>query len=323
MAGFQSAVAVQPVMAVPGDFASHNPRWNVLAGPGGLVCGSAGVTVGRFAWLNDSSLDANDAPSIVNNFPGSQGPNPGAVGAPAGFVHREQQALITQYLSEGSLLIPAGFPITLFNGGDFWVKNDGAALAQAGMKAYASLYDGKVSFAATASASTGASATGSIAASTFSVTASIADNLMTVTAVGSGTIVAGATLTALAAAGTKVVAQKSGTAGGIGVYEVDIPEQTVASGTITGTYGTFTAASGLTGAFTNGGILTGTGISATTRITQQLTGPAGGLGTYAVDVNTVVSSTTISESGNVETKFVCMSPGLPGELCKMSTNILG
>ena len=61
MAGFQSSVAVQPVMAVPGDFASHNPRWAVNAGPGGLIAGALGVTVGRFAWLNESLTDANGA----------------------------------------------------------------------------------------------------------------------------------------------------------------------------------------------------------------------------------------------------------------------
>lgn len=321
MAGFQSSVAVQPAPAVAGDFCDSNPRWSVSAGPGGLVCGAGGITVGRFAWFSDDSIDANGSPTVLQNFPDTTGPNPGAVGAPAGFVHREQQALVTAYLSEGSMVVPAGFPITAMSGGGYWAKNDGATTALPGQKAYAGLADGKVSFASTGAASTGGSATGSIAASTFSVTASIANNLMTVTAVGSGTIVAGATLTG-AATGTKVTGQLSGTAGGIGVYEVDIPEQTVASGTITGTYGTFTAASGLTGAFTLGGILTGTGISVTTRITQFLTG-LGGLGTYAVDVNTVVSSTAISESGNVETKFVAMSAGLPGELVKISSHIMG
>lgn len=323
MAGFQTSVAVQPAPAEAGDFASSNPRWNVLAGPGGLVAGAAGVTIGRFAWVSDTTIDANLAPAIVNNFPSDTGPNPGAVGAPAGFVHREMQALITAYLAEGSYVIPAGFGVTLQAGGDFWVKNDSAAEALVGQKVYADLATGKaILFAATGSATTGGSATGSIAASTFSVTASIANNLMTVTAVGSGAVVAGATLTALAATGTKVVGQLSGTAGGIGVYEVDIPEQSVASGTITGTYGTFTAASALTGAFNIGGILTGTGISVTTRISQFLTG-TGGLGTYAVDVNTVVSSTTISESGNVETKYIAMSAGAAGELVKMSSHVLG
>lgn len=322
MTGFQSSVAVQPAPAEAGDFASANPRWNVLAGPGGLVAGSLGVTIGRFAWLNESTTDTNGAATIVNNFPDTEGPNPGAVGAPAGFVHREMQALITAYLSEGSYMIPAGFMVTIMSGGDFWIKNDGATEVVPGQKAYASLLNGTASFAATGSAATGGSATGSIAASTFSITGSIADNILTVTAVGSGVVVPGATLTALAATGTRVISQLSGAVGGIGTYRVDIPEQTVASGTITGTYGTFTAASALTGAFTVGGILTGTGISATTRITAFGTG-TGGLGTYIVDVNTVVSSATISETGNVETKYVAMSAGAAGELVKISSHVLG
>ncbi len=315
---FQTQVNVLQAAAQEGDFASSNPRWNVLAGPFGLIAGAAGVTIGRFAWWSDTQIDPNGTPQVVNNFPSGDS-NPGA--PPTGIVHREMQALITAYLAEGSYVIPAGFPVTLFSGGDFWVKNAGAAQALPGMKAYANLSNGSVTFALTGSPSTGGSATGSIAAATFSVTASIAGNLMTVTAVGSGTVVAGATLTG-AASGTQVVGQLSGAAGGIGVYELSIPEQTVASGTITGAYGVFTAASALTGAFTLGGILTGTGISATTRITQFLTG-TGGLGTYAVDVNTVVSSTTISETGNVETKFVAMSAGLTNELVKISSHALG
>src|SRR5579859_2141155 len=135
MAGFQSSVAVQPAPAEAGDFASSNPRWNVLAGPGGLIAGPAGVTIGRFVWFSDDQIDANGAPQIVNNFPDTTGPNPGAVGAPAGFVHREMQALITAYLAEGAYVIPGGFMVTAMSGGDFWVKNDGATEALLGQKA--------------------------------------------------------------------------------------------------------------------------------------------------------------------------------------------
>lgn len=310
MSGFQTSVSVQPAPAVAGDFASANPRSSVLAGPGGLVCGPAGVYVGRFAWAGQGILDADGAAAEVANS---------GAGAPTGFVHREQQGMITVYLEEASMLVPAGFEITLMNGGDFWVKNDGATQALPGQKVYADLTDGKASAAATGSAATGGSATGSIAASTFSVTGSIDDEILTVTAVGSGTLVAGATISGSGiASGTQIVEQLSGTAGGVGTYSVSIPEQTVASTTVSGTYGTFTAASALTGEFVLGGVLTGTGISVTTRITQFLTG-TGGLGTYVVDVNTVVSSTTISQTGNVETKWTVESSALPGELFKMSS----
>lgn len=309
--GFQTAVSVQPAPAVAGDFASTNPRQSVLAGPGGLVAGALGLTVGRFAWFQAAPVDANSAPTIVNNF---------GFGLPAGIVHREQQGLITTYLANAGMLIPVGFAITLFKSADIWVKNDGSTQVLMGQKAFASLTTGQVSFAA-AGATVGNAATGtasSVAASTFSVTGSIADNRLTVTAVGSGTIVNGATISGTGiATGTKIVSQISGTAGGIGVYYVTPAEQTVASTTVSGTYGTLTVGGTVTGAFYVGGVITGSGVVAGTQLTQFLTG-TGGAGTYVVDNNTVVSSTSISEGSNIETAWIAMSSGLAGELIKVS-----
>lgn len=312
--GFQTQVNVQPAPAVEGDWASANPRFFFNAGQGGMVCGAGGVTVGRFAWASYETSDNDNAPATVNNF---------GAGAVSGIIHREQQALITAYLADATMVVPLGFGITVCTGGDLWVRNNGAGEALIGQKAYANTVTGQVSFAATGSATNGGSATGSIAASTFSVTGSIAGNVMTVSAVGSGVVVAGATISGTnVATSTKVVKQLSGAAGGIGTYALNIPEQTAASTTISGTYGTFTAASALTGAFTLGGILTGTGISVPTYITQFLTG-TGGLGTYVVDVNTVVASATLSEASNVETKWFATSSGANGELVKISSHALG
>jgi len=308
---FPSVVNVQPAPAVAGDFASANPRWNVLAGPGALVCGAAGVTIGRFAWV-----DAADARTVSNQGNGS---------VPDGFVHREGQALIVNYLAEASNLVPAGFEITLMSGGDFWVTNDGAGQALRGQKAFASFADGKVSFAAAASTPTAAaSSTGSIAASTASVTGSISGNVLTVTAVSSGTLVSGGTLSGTGiATGTKIVAQLSGTPGGIGTYSVSIPNQTVASTTVSETYGTLTVTAVGTGALGVGDPISGSGATAGSRITQQLTGGAGGVGTYAVDPSQTAASTTITVAGGIETKWVCESPGLPGELVKITSHIRG
>lgn len=313
---FQKAVNTQPAPAVAGDFASANPRASVLAGPGGLVAGPSGLVVGRFAWLSASQVDANDAPAIANNF---------GAGIVSGFVHREQQGLITTYLSESGMLIPAGFQATLMDAGDFWCVNSGAALAQVGMKAYANFADGTVTFAATGAANT-ASATGSIAANTGSFTGSIADDILTLTAVGSGVAVPGGTLSGTGVAtGTQIVSQLlpllAGEAvGGIGRYAVSIPEQTVASTTISETYGTFTAASALVGNFGVGDVLSGTGVTAGTTITALGTG-TGGLGTYIVNQNAVVTSTTITAGIQSETKWICRSPGLPGELVKISSTV--
>lgn len=311
MSGFQSQVYYNQAPAVEGDFASTNPRATVLAGPSALVCGSAGVVVGRFAWASYEHVDYDGAPGIVDNF---------GTGPVTGFVHREQQGLIQTYLQEASMVVPAGFPITLFEAGDFWVKNNGSTQALPGMKAYADFADGKVTFAATGSPSGATTSAGSIAAATSSVTGSIAGNILTVTAVGSGTVYPGTKISGTnVATGTKIVEQLSGTAGGVGTYAVNIPEQTVASTTISGTYGVFTAGGTIVGTFGVGNTLTGTGISATTTITQQLTGTTGGAGTYAVDVNTVVSSTAITSATNVETKWYCRSSGLAGELVKISS----
>lgn len=312
--GFQNAVNVQPAPAVAGDFSDHNPRVSVIAGPGGLVAGAAGVTIGRFAWWKPNAIDPNGTPTIVDSF---------GAGPVTGFVHRAQQGLITDYLANAGMKIPQGFPITLFSSGGFWAKNDGLTAALVGQKAYANFSDGKVSFAATGAALT-ASATGSIAAgTTTTVTGSIADNRLTVTAVGAGALVVGGLLSGTnVATGTRIVSQVSGTTGGIGVYIVSIANQTVASTTITQTYGVFTAASALSGLFQVGSVLSGSGVTAGTTIVGLGTG-TGGLGTYIVDTTQTASSTTITGTTNVETKFVAMSAGLPGELVKMTSHLLG
>lgn len=122
---FQSTVYIQQAPAVAGDFASSNPRAAVVGPEGGLTAGTGGVTVARFGWVQSDGTVLNSAAS----------------GAPTGFIHREQQALITTYLAENGNVVPAGFPITLHRSGDFWfTANTNAAVA--GQKVFASLTDG-------------------------------------------------------------------------------------------------------------------------------------------------------------------------------------
>lgn len=308
MGDLPNQINVQPAPAVAGDFASHNPRWSVDAGPGGLVAGVGGVVVGRFAWWDNVNHT-----TVLNS----------GAGAPTGFVHREQQALIVNYLANASNVIPVGFGVTLMSGGDYWVKNDGSTEALIGQKAYASLATGQVSFAATGAPTQAASVTASIAASTGSFTGSIADNTLTITAVGSGVVVPGGKLSGTSVvSGTTVVAQLSGTPGGVGTYSVNIGEQTVVSTTISETYGTMTVTAVGSGALVIGGVLSGSSVVTGTYITAFGTG-TGGNGTYIVSDNTVVSSTTITQTSTVETKWVCMSQGLPGELVKITNHVLG
>lgn len=312
--GFQTQVYQQPIMAIAGDFASANPYFTFDAGPGGLVAGSPGVTVGLFAWVYPPD-DPNGTGKVVQNF-GFQSPD--------GFVHRAQQGLITSYLSFAGSLIQPGFQMGLMTGGDFWVVNAGAASATTRMKAFANLQTGAVSFAAAGTIPGGASATASsIAAATSSITGSISGNVLTATVIGSGTLVAGTTLSGTGVAlGTKIVSQLTGTPGGLGTYLVDIGDQAAASTTISGTYGILTIGTA-TGTFLVGDILTGSGVVAGTAITQNLTGAGGTGGTMAVNNNTVVASTTITASIAVETKWFAMSEGDTGELVKISDHPLG
>jgi hypothetical protein len=307
--GIQQLVTTQPAPGIAGDFCSANPRYSVDAGPGGLIAGPNGVAVARFAWASYNNVDGNSAPAAVNNF-GS--------GPVTGFVGRAQQGLITTYLSDAGVTIPAGFMVTLYSAGDFWATNSGATQALPGMKAYASYATGLITFAATGNATTASGSASSIAAGTSSVTGSISGNVLYVTAVGSGTLYPGTTISGTnVASGTVIVSQLSGTTGGVGTYAVSISEQTVASTTISGTYGTLTVGGTVTGTFVNGAVLSGTNVVTGTAITAFLTG-SGGAGTYVVNNNTVVSSTAITGATNVETSWYCRSVGLAGEIVKMS-----
>lgn len=319
MTGFQRQVNVLQAPAVEGDFASANPRQVVLAGPGALVAGPLGATVARFAWLSYGGIDGDGAPAQVNNF-GS--------GPVSGFIHREQQALITTYLAESGMVIPAGFPVTLFDSGDFWVKNNGTTNAVPGQKCFANYSDGKSSFAAAAATPSTASVVGTIAAATASVTGSIAGNVLTVTAVGSGALVPGGTLSGTGgggvASGTQIVSQLSGSTGGIGTYSVSIAGQSVSSTTITETYGLLTVASVNSGTIGVGDVLaSGTAVTTGTIITGLGTG-TGLTGTYYVSpTQNSTPSITITAALAVETKWYARSFGLPGELVKISEQVLG
>jgi hypothetical protein len=301
---FQTVVRSQPAPAVAGDFASGNPRSAVLTQDGeGFVAGAGGVTVGRFAWLS----------SGLRRKLFSYG-----IGIPAGFIHREQQALITGFYDLYGSNVPEGFPVTVMNGGDFWAKNDGSGAAVPGQKVFAQYADGKAVTAAAGATIANASVTASVAASTFSVTASIADNTMTVTAVGSGTVVPGATISGTnVVSGTTVTRQISGTTGGIGVYSVSTA-QTVASTTVSGTYGTMTVTAVASGTLAIGQVLAGANVTAASFITAYGTG-TGGTGTYIVSPTQTAASATVTATGAVETKWYVASNALAGELFKMTS----
>ena len=125
MSGFQQTVNITPAPAVAGDFASANPNASVVAGPGAFVAGSGGANVGAFGWADTSGLVTN-----------------AGSGVPTGFIHRDTNALITTWLAQASMNIPAGQPVTLMSAGDFFAVTLTAATV--GQKVFAGNTDGTI-----------------------------------------------------------------------------------------------------------------------------------------------------------------------------------
>lgn len=315
-AGRQTATSSAPARGIPGDPASVNPYYSVDAGPFGLVAGPAGCIIGRFGWAV-APADGDGAPSQVNNF---------GVGSPTGFIRSAMQGTITVYLQDAGMGIIAGQQMALMSGTDYWALNSGAVQALPGGTVYAKLSDGTIQ-----PASGTAVATGTIAATSATITGGIANDTMTVTAASGDPIAPGQTLSGTSvASGTKVVRQLtpllSGEAvGGIGRYAVSIAEQNVSAATaITGVGGLFTAVSGLTGLFAVGSVLSGAGgggVTTGTAVTGFGTG-VGGLGTYYVDTSQTVTSTAITGTTTVATKWKFASAALSGEVVKITAQPL-
>lgn len=271
--GFQTQVNQQPAPAVAGDFASANPRAVALAGPGGLVAGDTGVTVGGFAWVDEDGVTVYSRATVDRS--------------PDGFVHRDQQALITAYLSGASMVIPEGFPVTLSNEGDFWAVNAGPVACEKGWYVYADTTDGSVNTAnilversdgATVTASMGSTNTGSLGA-TFTATGSGAE--LTVTSV-TGLISVGDTISGTGVpSGTTIESQTSGTPGGDGVYETSVAT-TASSATVTA-FGEVVKITSTTGLISIGDTVDGgAGFPTGATIETQVSGTTGGAGVYTI-----------------------------------------
>jgi hypothetical protein len=212
---FQTQVNYQPAPAVAGDFASANPRHSVLAGPGSLVAGAAGVTIGGFAWATSSgSADPSTGETDLYNTVASAG-----IGAPTGFVSRPaNMAVITTWLSASTMVVPQGQMVTLHAGGDFWAMT--STTASAGQKVYANYGTGAVSTAATGTPPTNAGITASTATNT----------TLTVTANSGAPIVVGQPVSGAGiATGTYIAALGTGT-GGAGTYTLSAATTATASG---------------------------------------------------------------------------------------------
>lgn len=318
---FQTSTQIYPAPAVEGAKASVAPVYPVTAGPGSLISGPNGLTVGRFAWINwNATTGVGTAQMGVTgntiNWQTIQ---------PDGFLANEGQALVTNFLGDSSLIVPAGLPVTLYDRGDFWARNF-LGNAVYGQKVFANLYTGSILAAAAGSFPT------PVVGTNFVGTASFATNVMTVTAATSGTLAVGHLVSGAGIPpGTYIMSLGTGT-GGTGTYNLTTYPGTIAAEAITtvapaGTSGftgqasfatnVMTVTSVTTGALQVGQLVSSAGVAAGTYITSLGTG-TGGTGTYNLSTTPgTISAQSVSCSPWIETPWYVNSNGNPGDLVKI------
>jgi hypothetical protein len=316
--GFQQYANNQLPVGVAGDFADTTPRASVQAPPQGFVAAPEGLTVGCFGW-------GNPATRIASNY---YQPNSGL-----GFVHREQQALITAFLAVATMEILPGDMAILMNQGGYWGIFTGGATV--GQKVYADPTYGTLTAGATGGGVTANSTAASLATT----------GVLTVGATLTGTLAPGQAVYATGIPiGSYIGSQVSGSTGSTGTYQLVNANGTafpvVSSTTVyfQGVYETpfwcgsnVDVAAVVTGSIAANGVMTitavgsgvlsagqfltgGTGANAIPSLVQILsqtvfTSPTtgGGTGVYLVSTPpaTVITSTTIT--------------GVAGQLGKISS----
>lgn len=226
--GFQKWVNQQPAPAVKGDFAGANPRASLLAPAGGFKAGSDPLTVGNFAWANPDTGIAE-----------SNSANGGLIG----FVHRENQTVITEFLGESRMVVQAGFPVTLQAQGDYWA-DFGDAGCEVGDPVYANNTTGAPQVSASGATLTNFVCASSVpvpAVSTASATIAALTGVLTIGAMASGEFVAGQEITWSGMPDNVralITGQLTGTPGGAGTYATNYLERAaVTTTTVTGRAG--------------------------------------------------------------------------------------
>ena len=267
---FQTSVNSYNPLGVEGDFASTNPRASALTpDTGAFVAGPNGVTIGQFAWI------ASDGRTVTN-----QGQYPKQ---PDGFVHRDQQGLLTQYLQAAGTLIPAGFPVTLMSRGDFFDKNTGPSAITRDSNIFVSYLDGSLGTAAgtagSVTATLGSTNTASLGA-TFTGAASVASTSLVVTAV-TGLISIGDTVSGSGITDAPtIIAQTAGTTGGAGTYTLSKAE-TCTGGTVT-CFGNVVNVTAVSTYISVGDTISKTNYPAAATIASQVSGTTGSTGVYTL-----------------------------------------
>ena len=255
---FQQQINDYQAPGVPGDFASLNPFSSVLAGNNALVAPPGGLTVGNFFWVG----------------PNGQTSQTFVAGWQIAFLGRNMQALITQFLGEATMVVPSGFMVTGFNGGDFFANFPAGAAV--GNYVFADPNDGTPVANSTntapalgvATASAGFSGTANLVnASTTLTVATVVHGIISV-----GDAVTDTTTAGNIVAGTTIVAQLTGTAGGVGTYQMSNAAAGAAAGDTIATVSNQMLVTAIaSGSLNVGDAFSGTNVPAGTNIVSQAT----------------------------------------------------
>jgi hypothetical protein len=270
---FQTVIKDYQAPGVAGDFASTNPFANVLAGPGALVAPAGGLIVGNFAWVGPEG-------QVSQSY---------VAGYQLGFLGRNEQALITEFLGEASMVVPEGFMITLFNEGDFWANFPAGAAP--GDYVFADPNDGTPVAASTDSAPTLGTVTATAGNTSSSASLTSGSAVLTVTTVTHGIISPGDSITGTGIpSNTTILNQLTGTPGGAGTYTMSAnasADESDEAIVVKSSYLLVTAVAD--GSLNFGDVLTGTGVASGTTVEGQAA-PFAGVCSLATSTALTVTS---------------------------------
>lgn len=273
---FQTQINDYQAPGVPGDFASLNPYSSVLAGNSALVAPAGGLIVGNFFWVGPNGQTSQ---SFVSGWQ-------------VAFLGRNMQALITEFLQESTMVVPEGFMVTGFNGGDFFANFPAGAAV--GDYVYADPNDGaplgNTTNAAptlgTATASAGFSGTGTVT----NASAVLTINTVTHGIVSPGDIVAGTDIPA----NTTILNQLTGPAGGAGTYTMSAVATAGAGPEAVTTESNVMLVTAIAdGSLNFGDVFSGTDVVAGTEVGTQVT-PFKGVGSILTGALSALVITSVS-----------------------------
>lgn len=254
--GFQSEINDYQAPAVAGDFASMNPFASILAGPGALTAPAGGLIVGNFAWVGPTGQVSQ---SYVSGYQ-------------IGFLGRNMQALITEFLGEATMVVPEGFMVTLFNEGDFWADFEAGATVNGYV--FADPNDGSPVYSSSSSAPTLGTVTATAGFTSASVSVDGTTAVLTVNSVTHGIISPGDLITSGTGipANTTILNQLTGTPGLAGTYTMSADSTAAESDEAIVIKSNFLYVTAVADGSLNGDdVISGTGVAAGTQILGQAT----------------------------------------------------